>query len=70
MILFSQTLFKNVSFIKAAYWLEMIADLVQITKHVEFHLYPVWKPLFHFSVPGFHYLKPGIIKYVWLVWME
>ena len=29
------------SFIKAAYWLEFVVDLVQITKHVKFPLNPV-----------------------------
>ena len=35
----------------------LIAHLVQITKHVEFYLNPVWKPVFQFSVSDFHIFK-------------
>ena len=41
----------------------MIANLaVQITKHVEIHMNPLWK----FGV-CFHFLKPGLIKHVYVV---
>ena len=35
-----KSLFKNVSFMRGGYRLKLIANLVQITKHVEFYLNP------------------------------
>ena len=52
------------SLIKAANYLKLIVNLIQITKHVEFHLNPVWNPVFQFSMSVFHFFKPGLIKHV------
>lgn len=62
--LFTYTRFKLVCFIKTAYWQKSIANLVQITKYVEFHYSPVLKPVFHGYPCLFFIFKPVLIKHV------
>ena len=56
--------------LKAVYQLKLIANLVQITKHVEFHMNPVWNLVFLLSMSVFHFLKPELKlnMFSWFEW--
>ena len=43
---------------------------MQITKHAEFYLNPVWNPVFQFSMFVCHFLRPRLIKHVMFSWCE
>ena len=52
---------------KAAFGFLSTTDLAQMKAQVKVYLNPMSKPMVQLSVTKFHFVKPGLIKHVFLV---